>query len=151
MAGVNKVILVGNLGKDPELTYTPSGTAIAKFSLATAEKRKNAEGEWADHTEWHNIVVFGRTAENASQYLSKGRQVYVEGRISTRRYEREGTQQYYTEIVCNTLQYLGKRDDYDSPRPSGDSSGGRQAGPQKPPAPPMNQGDNSDYEEDLPF
>ena len=73
--GVNKVILIGNLGRDPELSYTPGGLAVARFSLATTDRRKNAEGEWEDNTEWHRVVLFGKTAEAAGQYLSKGRQV----------------------------------------------------------------------------
>ncbi|PLX43279.1 MAG: single-stranded DNA-binding protein [Deltaproteobacteria bacterium] len=111
--GVNKVILIGNLGKDPEVRYTQSGTAVANFSLATTERQKRGD-EWGDHTEWHNIVVFGKTAENCQQYLSKGSQIFIEGRIQTRKWQdRDGNDRYTTEIVANNVQFL---------------SGGRQGG-----------------------
>ena len=103
--GVNKVILVGNLGQDPELTYTPNGLAVARFSIATAERRKSQEGEWTDHTEWHKIVTFGKTAESAGEFLKKGRQVYIEGRIQTRNYEKDGIRHYFTEIITNNWSY----------------------------------------------
>jgi single-strand DNA-binding protein len=105
---VNKVILIGNLGKDPELKYTPSGTAVAKFSLATNERFKDKSGEWQDRTEWHNIVAWQRTAEIAAEYLKKGRTVYIEGRIQTRSWEdKEGQKRYTTEIVAQDLVLLG--------------------------------------------
>ena len=106
--GVNKAILLGNLGKDPEIRYTQSGGAVANFSLATTERRKQGE-EWTDHTEWHNIVVFGKTAENCGQYLQKGSQVYLEGRIQTRKWEdRDGNTKYMTEIVAFDVQFLSR-------------------------------------------
>jgi single-strand DNA-binding protein len=106
--GVNKVILLGNLGKDPELRYTPQQTPVCTFSLATGERRKDAGGNWVDHTEWHNVVVFGKTAENCSQYLKKGRQAYVEGRIQTRKWQdKEGKDRWTTEIIGNTVQFVG--------------------------------------------
>ena len=107
--GVNKVILVGNLGKDPEVKYTPQGTAIAKFSLATTEKRKDKAGEWQDATEWHNIVAWGRTAEVAGEYLKKGRPVYIEGRIHNNSWDDKetGQKKYRTEIIVNELVLLG--------------------------------------------
>ncbi len=108
MAGVNKVILIGNLGKDPELKYLPSGQAVATFSLATTEKWTDKTGKRQERTEWHNIVVYGKPAENVNQYLKKGRSAYVEGRITTRSWDdRDGNKKYKTEIVANTVQFLG--------------------------------------------
>lgn len=108
MASVNKVILIGNLGADPELRYTPSGTPVATFSLATKEQWTNKEGGKEERTEWHRIVAWGRLGEICGQYLHKGRQVYVEGRIQTRSWEdREGNKRYTTEIVAQTMQMLG--------------------------------------------
>lgn len=109
--GVNKVILLGNLGKDPELRYTTSQTAVCSFSLATGERRKDQTGNWVDHTEWHNIVVFGKQGENCANYLKKGRQAYIEGRIQTRKWQdKEGRDRYTTEIIANTVQFVGSRD-----------------------------------------
>ncbi len=110
---VNKAILVGNLGKDPELRYTPSGTAVCTFSLATSERFKNKQGEQQDRTEWHNIVVWAGLAEICGKYLTKGKQVYIEGRIQNRSYDdRDGNKRYISEIVANEMQMLGgKRDD----------------------------------------
>lgn len=109
MAGVNKVILVGNLGADPEIRYTPSGLAIANFRIATTESYKNKEGQKEDKTEWHRIVTFGKLAEICGEYLNKGKQVYIEGRIQTRDWEdKEGNKRYTTEIVCNQMQMLGR-------------------------------------------
>ena len=110
--GVNKVMLLGNLGKDPELRYTPNQTAVCSFSLATGERRKDQSGNWVDHTEWHNIITFGKTAENCSQYLKKGGQAFVEGRIQTRKWQdKEGKDRYTTEIVASTVQFVGSRRD----------------------------------------
>ena len=109
--GVNKVILLGNLGKDPELRYTTSQTAVCSFSLATGERRKDASGNWVDHTEWHNIVTFGKTAENCSNFLKKGRQAFIEGRIQTRKWQdKEGKDRYTTEIIASTVQFVGTRE-----------------------------------------
>jgi single-strand DNA-binding protein len=108
MAGVNKAILIGNLGKDPELKYLPSGQAVANFSLATTERRTDKNGQRQERTEWHNIVVYGKTAEVVNQYLKKGRSAYIEGRITTRSWDdRDGNKKYRTEIVANTVQFLG--------------------------------------------
>ena len=105
---VNKVILIGNLGKDPEVKYTPSGTAVATFSLATNERYKDKEGQWQDRTEWHNIVAWQRTAEIVGEYLKKGRSVYVEGRLQTRSWDdKDGQKHYKTEIVAQDLVLLG--------------------------------------------
>ncbi|HEV2397327.1 MAG TPA: single-stranded DNA-binding protein [Candidatus Sulfotelmatobacter sp.] len=107
--GVNKVILVGNLGRDPELKYTPQGTAVAKFSVATADRFKDKEGNWQDRTEWHNITAWGRTAEIAGEYLKKGRQVYIEGSLRTHSWDdkQTGQKKYMTEVVVNDLVLLG--------------------------------------------
>ena len=105
--GINKVILVGNLGKDPELRMTNSQMQVATFSIATSEKRKEA-GNWVDKVEWHNVVTFGSTAENCAKFLKKGRQVYIEGRIQSRKWQdKEGKDRYTTEIIANTVQFLG--------------------------------------------
>jgi single-strand DNA-binding protein len=109
---VNKVILVGNLGKDPELRYTPSGTAVATFSLATTERYKDRDGNRQEKTEWHNIVAWRQLAEICGKFLHKGKQVYIEGKIQTRSYDdRDGNKRYITEIVVDQMQMLGSRDD----------------------------------------
>lgn len=108
MASLNKVMLIGNLGKDPEVRYTTSGTAVASFSLATSERSKNKNGEWEDKTEWHNITLWGRLAEIAGEYLAKGRTVYIEGRLQTRKWQdKDGRDRYTTEIVGEKMQMLG--------------------------------------------
>jgi len=106
---VNKVILIGNLGKDPEVKYTPSGMAVAKFSLATNDRFKDKEGNWQDRTEWHNLVAFQRTAEIAGEYLKKGRTVYIEGKLQTSSWDDKetGAKKYKTEIIVNELVLLG--------------------------------------------
>ena len=105
---VNKVILVGNLGKDPELKHTGSGTAVATMTVATNERFKDKNGEWQDRTEWHNVVLWQRLAEIAAEYLKKGRSVYVEGRLQTRSWEdKQGQKRYTTEIVASDLVLLG--------------------------------------------
>lgn len=113
MAGksVNKVIIVGNLGKDPEIKYTPSGTPVAKLTVATNERYKDKGGEWQDRTEWHNVVLWQRLAEIAGEYLKKGGKVYIEGRLQTRSWEdkQTGQKKYMTEIVANDLVLLGGR------------------------------------------
>ena len=109
---INKAILIGRLGKDPEMKYTPSGTAVASFSIATNYSVKDGDGNYTDKTDWHNIVVFGRRAEFAGEYLSKGRLVYIEGRIQTRSWEdQNGNKRYITEIVSNDVQLLGSKGD----------------------------------------
>ena len=109
---INKAILVGRLGKDPEMKYTPSGTAVATFSIATNYSVKDSDGNFTDKTDWHNIVVFGKRAEFAGEYLSKGRLVYIEGRIQTRSWEdQNGNKRYITEIVSSDVQLLGSKGD----------------------------------------
>ncbi len=108
--GVNKAILVGNLGRDPELSYTQNGVARCRFSLATSESYNNNAGERQERTEWHNIVVWGRLAETVSKFLQKGRQVYLEGRIQNRSYDdKEGVKRYISEINANRVTFLGGR------------------------------------------
>lgn len=110
MASVNKVILLGNLGRDPELRYTPGGQAVANFTVATNERFTTKDGDKQERTEWHRIVAWGRTGEICAQYLSKGRSVYVEGRLQTREWEdKEGGKRRTTEIVANTVQFIGGR------------------------------------------
>jgi single-strand DNA-binding protein len=111
MASVNKVILIGNLGKDPETRYLPSGDAVTNFSIATTEKWKSKSGEQQEHTEWHRISMFGKVAEIAGEYLKKGSPVYVEGRIRTRKWQdKEGKDTYTTEIIAEQMQMLGSRE-----------------------------------------
>ena len=112
---VNKVILIGRLGKDPDMRYTPSGTAVANFSLATNSSFKDSDGNWQDKTEWHNIVTFGRTAEIAGEYLKKGKLVYIDGRLQTSSWEdQNGQKRYKTEVVASELQLIGSRGDSES-------------------------------------
>lgn len=123
MAGVNKAILVGRLGKDPEIKYTPNGTAIANFTMATSENYKDKDGQKQERTEWHRIVAFGKLAEICGEYLAKGKQVYIEGRIQTRSWDdKDGNKKYMTEIVANTMQMLGKADDTAGPAVVGESN-----------------------------
>ena len=128
MAGINKVILVGNLGKDPEVRYFADGTAVVNFSIATSEEWKDKNtGEKKEKTEWHRIVAFRKLAEICGEYLSNGKQVYVEGKLQTRSWEKDGVTRYTTEIVASDVQFLGGRNASDSGRPSGGTpdAGGR--------------------------
>ncbi|MBF0377140.1 MAG: single-stranded DNA-binding protein [Desulfamplus sp.] len=112
MAGINKVIIIGNLGADPELRYSPQGMAFSNFSVATTELWSDkSTGEKQERTEWHKIVAFGKTAENCAKYLSKGRQVYVEGRLQTSSYEKDGQTHYITKIMADTVNFLGTKQD----------------------------------------
>ena len=109
MSGVNKVILIGNLGGDPTVRYTPQGTAVANFNIATTERFTNRSGEKEERTEWHRIVAWGKLAEICQQYLKKGKQVYVEGRLQTRQWEdQQGQKRQTTEVVANNMQMLGR-------------------------------------------
>ena len=141
MAGVNKAILVGNLGRDPELRTTPNGQSVVNFTLATSETWTDKSGERVERTEWHRIVAWGRTAEHCNQYLSKGRTVYIEGRIQTREWEdKDGNKRYTTEINANTVNFIGPRTDggggggAPSGSPSGGPSGSSSGGDSGPPA-----------------
>ncbi len=111
MASVNKVILVGNLGRDPEVRYMPNGEAVCNFSIATTDNWKDKSGVKQEKTEWHNIVMYRRLAEIAGEYLKKGRPVYIEGSLQTRKWEKEGVTRYSTEIIANQMQMLGGRND----------------------------------------
>jgi single-strand DNA-binding protein len=112
MSGVNKVILIGRLGQDPEVRYTPSGQAVANFTMATSENWTGKDGQKQERTEWHRIVVWGRLAELCKDYLRKGRQVYIDGKLQTRSWDdKEGKKRYTTEIVANTVQFLGTAPD----------------------------------------
>jgi single-strand DNA-binding protein len=125
MAGVNKVIIIGNLGRDPEIKYTQSNVPVANFSVATTEswKDKNS-GEWQEKTEWHRIVAWRHLAERAERYLRKGKQVYVEGRLETRKWQgQDGQERYTTEIIANQLMLLGRRDEGEGQGGGGGSYG----------------------------
>ncbi len=137
---VNKVILVGNLGRDPELRTTPSGQPLAKFSVATTRKWRDRDGNRQEQTEWHNVVVWGRQAEIAGQYLTKGRQIYLEGRLQTDSWEDKthGDKRYRTEIICDNFQMLGSRG-------SSNDGGGYGGGPSQTPAP------AAPADDDIPF
>ena len=119
MAGVNKVILIGNLGKDPEVKYLDSGVAVANFSLATTESYKNKEGERVNQTEWHNIVLWRGLAEVAEKWLKKGSSVYIEGKIKTRKWEdKDGNTRYNTEILADNMTMLGSKSTSESAAPT---------------------------------
>ncbi len=131
--GVNKVILVGNLGRDPEVRYSPNGQAVANVTLATSESWKDkTSGEKQEKTEWHRIVFFGRLAEIAGEYLKKGSQIYIEGRLQTRKWQdKDGKDRYTTEIVANDMQMLGSRggagapsDNFNQDQPADNAAGG---------------------------
>ena len=156
---VNKVILIGTLGKDPELKYTPQGTAVTKFSMATNESFKDKQsGEWKERTEWHNIVCWQRTAEVAAEYLKKGRKVYIEGRLTTRSWDDKetGQKKYMTEVVANDLVLLGDRGGSsggDSEHSGGarKSSGSGSGFDQRPPAEDNFAQSTEITDEDIPF
>ena len=136
MAGINKVILIGRLGSDPEVRYTPSGVAVANFNIATSEEWKDKDsGEKKERTEWHRIVAWRRLGEICGEYLSKGKQVYIEGRLQTRDWEdRDGNKRYTTEIVASDVQFLGARESSESARPQSTGSSDFQGGPAQGPA-----------------
>lgn len=156
--GVNKVILVGNLGRDPETRYAQNGTAVTRFSVATSESwRDKSSGEQQERTEWHNVVCFARLAEIAGEYLRKGSKVYIEGQLRTSSWEADGQKKYRTEVNAREMQMLDSRGNMDagggqpSPPPSGFS-----AAPAQPPAgmsmdnsPTLS--DDGDFEDDIPF
>ena len=129
---VNKVILIGNLGRDPEVRSTPSGQPVANFSLATNRRWKDRDGNRQEQTEWHNLVCFGRQAEVAGQYLKRGDRIYVEGRLQTRSWEdkQSGEKKYRTEIVCENFQMLGGRGEEGGGASGGDYNGPSDSGPE---------------------
>ena len=159
MASVNKVILIGNLGKDPEVKYTPGGMAVAKFSLATNERHKDKDGNWSDYTEWHNIVLFDRKAEIAGEYLKKGRTVYIEGSIRTNSWDDKetGQKKYRTEIIGNQMVLLGGQREGEGGGGgySGGRSGAKSGGGSEQHAPeheaPVSSGGPEITDEDIPF
>jgi single-strand DNA-binding protein len=130
---VNKVILIGNLGRDPESRQTNGGGVVVTLSLATSERRKDREGNWTDHTEWHRVVAFGKTAENLAKYCKKGKQVFIEGRLSTRKWQdKDGQDRWTTEIVADQVRFLGggrgESDDGGSAEGGGYTGGGHGGG-----------------------
>ncbi|MHB1124914.1 MAG: single-stranded DNA-binding protein [Ramlibacter sp.] len=160
MASVNKVILVGNCGRDPEIRYLPSGQAVANVSLATTSKRKDKNsGELIEETQWHRITFFDRLAEIAGEYVKKGRPIYVEGRLVYRKYtDKDGVEKSATDIIATEMQLLGSREGMGAP--SDDEGGGqrRAAPPQRPAAAPQRQPAPSkpstgfdDMDDDIPF
>ncbi len=169
MASVNKVILIGNLGRDPETRYMTSGDAVTNLNIATTDTWKDKSGEKQEKTEWHRVVLFGRQAEVAGEYLKKGRPVYIEGRLQTRKYtDKDGVEKYATEIVADRMQLLGSRDGGSGgdaefsggggggggrreggaggggAKSGGGGSGGKSGGGGKPPA-------ADDFDDDIPF
>ena len=157
MASVNKAIVLGNLGRDPETRYMPDGGAITNISIATTETWKDKQGEKQEKTEWHRVAFFGKLAEIAGEYLKKGSQVYVEGRLQTRTWQdKDGQDKYTTEIVANAMQMLGSRQGMGGgsapDRDMGDAGGGggssRAAGK---PAAAKPGGKFDDFEDDIPF
>ena len=170
MASVNKVILVGNLGKDPETRYMPDGAAVTNFSIATTDQWKDKSGEKQEKTEWHRISTFQRLAEIAGEYLKKGSQVYIEGRLQTRKWtDKDGVEKYTTEIIADKMQMLGSRQGMGGDGSDGGSSGGGRgpssggdyprgssgsAGGAAKPAGPAKAGGAAkfdDFEDDIPF
>jgi len=149
---VNKVILIGNLGKDPEVKVTPSGTPVAKFSLATNERYKDKAGQWQDRTEWHNLVAWQRTAEIIGEYVKKGSKIYVEGRLQTSSWDDKttGEKKYRTEIIVNDLVLLSGRGDGEGASRSAAAGGSNfdQRAPEPEPAPAHSGGIT---DEDIPF
>ncbi len=112
MASLNKVMIIGNLGRDPEVSYTPGGLAVAKISIATTEKwNDKATGEKREKTEWHRVMFFGKQAETVGRYMTKGKQIYAEGRLQTSSYEKDGITRYSTDIIASNFQFLGQKQD----------------------------------------
>ena len=164
MASVNKVILLGNLGRDPETRYTTGGDAVTNLNIATSEQWKDKSGEKQERTEWHRVVLFGRQAEIAGEYLKKGRSVYIEGRLQTRKYtDKDGVEKYSTEIVADRMQLIGGAREGgggDDEMPGGGGgarppsrSGGGGAGGQRPAAGGGSGGKKpgEDFDDDIPF
>jgi single-strand DNA-binding protein len=147
MASVNKVILIGNLGRDPEMRYMPSGDAIASFSIATTESWKDKQGHKQEKTEWHRISMFGKLAEIAGEYLKKGSTCYVEGRLQTREWEdKEGNKRQTTEVVADRMQMLGGKS-----APGSTDSDARQPGAHEAKPNEQNSSDFDDFEDSVPF
>ena len=156
MASVNKVILIGNLGRDPETRYMPDGGAITNISIATTENWKDKNGEKQEKTEWHRVAFFGKLAEIAGEYLKKGSQVYVEGRLQTRKWQdKDGQDKYTTEIVANAMQMLGSRQGMGGGdrggADMGEGGGGARPAASKPAGAAKPGGKFDDFEDDIPF
>ena len=156
MASVNKVILIGNLGRDPETRYMPDGGAITNISIATTETWKDKNGDKQEKTEWHRVAFFGKLAEIAGEYLKKGSQVYVEGRLQTRKWQdKDGQDKYTTEIVANAMQMLGSRQGMGgggaAEREPAEGGGGASRGAARPAAAAKPGGKFDDFEDDIPF
>ena len=145
--GINKVTLIGNLGKDPEVKYMPSGQAVANVTVATSESWKDkTTGEKKEKTEWHNVVFFSRLAEIVGEYLRKGSQVYIEGKLQTRKWQdKQGNDRYTTEIVANEMQMLGSRSGAGAPEPRPASSPAQDASPA------AGGSSGNDFDDDIPF
>jgi single-strand DNA-binding protein len=150
--GINKVILVGNLGKDPETRYMPNGKAVTNFSIATSEAWTDKQsGDKQERTEWHNIVLFEKLAEIAAEYLRKGSQVYIEGSLRTRKWaDKEGKDRYTTEIVGRDMQMLGSRGGAGGGGSGESSSGGGRVAPERSGAAPA-VADEAEFDDDIPF
>lgn len=145
MASLNKVMLIGNLGQDPEVRFTPGGQAVATFSIATTERWTDKAGQKQEKTEWHRIVVWGKQAENCKEYLSKGRPVFIEGRLQTREWnDKEGKKRWTTEIVANLVQFLGSPGERRSPSASAGAE-------MPPPAASADATPGFDVNDDIPF
>ena len=156
MASVNKVILLGNLGRDPETRYTTGGDAVTNLSIATSEQWKDKSGEKQERTEWHRVVLFGRQAEVAGEYLKKGRSVYIEGRLQTRKYtDKDGVEKYSTEIVADRMQLIGGARDGGSGGDTEFAGGGGGGGTRRESgagAKPSGGGKKpDDFDDDIPF
>jgi single-strand DNA-binding protein len=153
MASINKVTIIGNLGRDPEVRYSADGAAIANLAIATTFSYKDKAGERKEETEWHRVVFFGRTAEVCGEYLKKGRSVYVEGRLRTRKWQdKEGVERYTTEIVGDQMQMLGSREGSGGGgAPMRDDDGAPAAPASRPAAKPPAGGKFDDIEDDIPF
>jgi single-strand DNA-binding protein len=153
MAGVNKVIIIGNLGKDPELKHTDSGATVCRLSVATTREWTNkTTNEKQSETEWHRITVWGKQAEHCNNYLATGRQVYVEGRLRTSSYEQDGVKKYSTEVIAETVQFLGGKGEGTGNGGNGNSGGSDSgSGNNKTQSPGSSGGGETDPDDDVPF
>lgn len=138
MASLNKVLLIGGLGKDPEIRFMPNGEAVCNFSIATTENWKDKQGAKQQKTEWHNVVCYRKLAEIAGEYLKKGSQIYLEGKLQTRKWEKDGVTRYSTEIIMDTMQMLGGKPESGTQRDSEQTGG-------------TGGGDFNDFDGDIPF
>jgi single-strand DNA-binding protein len=151
--GVNKVFLLGNVGKDPEIRTTSNGMTVASFTLATADRAKDPNGTWVDKPEWHNLVCFDKTADLVKNYVKKGSSIFVEGKITNRSWDdkESGQKKYRTEIIVNELTFVGGSKSEGSPSSSGGYSSSRSASPAAAPAPANDYADQGITDEDIPF